>query len=76
MTDEERMIFAIDLNGGVPQVIVGIPHGAWEHIKDGEPCVLDLARSNVPVKVVVVGGRDHDAIQATIDRLIAQADHD
>jgi hypothetical protein len=66
---EDRMIFAIDLADGVPTVMIGIPPGAWQHILDGNPCTFDLTGANIPCKVVVVGGEDHDAIQAQLDTI-------
>jgi hypothetical protein len=66
---EDRMIFAIDFSAGLPTVTIGIPPGAWAHIRDGNPCTFDLTGASIPVRVVVIGGEDHDAIQATLNAL-------
>lgn len=59
---EERVVFAIAPQGqgdGVPVVMLGIPKGAWEYMKEGKTHTFDLTKAGVPVKLVVFGGATH-----------------
>lgn len=72
MTREEKVVCGISPEGtgdGVPLVILGVPKGAWEYMKDGKTHTFDLTAAGVPVKLVLFGGKDHEECS----RLLVQA---
>lgn len=61
---EEKMVFALipdALGDGTALVMLGVPAGAWEHMKDGKTHTFDLTRVGVPVRLMLYGAADHDA---------------
>lgn len=61
---EDKMVFGVCPNGqgdGVPMVLLGIPAGAWEYMRDGKTHHFDLTRVGLPVKVMLFGAADHAA---------------
>lgn len=62
MDIEEKMVFAISPEGqgdGVPVLLVGVPKGAWQYMRNGKTHTFDLTSAGLPVKLVLFGGRDH-----------------
>lgn len=71
---EQRILFAAGAgDDGIPVVILGIPAGAWEHIKDGKSNDFDLTKAGIPVKLVVFGGKDHSEIMKNLDHAMKQS---
>jgi len=63
-TIEEKIVFAISPEGqgdGVPLLIVGVPAGAWEYMRDGKTHHFDLTSVGFPVKLMMFGCADHAA---------------
>lgn len=61
---EEKCVFAISPRGqgdGVPLLIIGIPAGGWDYMKDGKTHNFDLTKIGVPIKMVLFGAENHDA---------------
>jgi hypothetical protein len=61
---EEKLVFAISPEGqgdGVPLLIVGLPAGAWEYMRDGKTHHFDLTKLGLPVKMIFFGAENHDA---------------
>lgn len=59
---EERMVFGVSPEGqgdGVPLVLLGVPTGAWDYMKDGKTHLFDLTRAGIPVKLVLFGAASH-----------------
>jgi hypothetical protein len=46
---------------GVPVLLVGVPAGAWEYMKDGKTHHFDLTRIGIPIKMMFFGAADHGA---------------
>lgn len=60
-TPEQRLVFAVSPNGtgdGVPLVLVGIPIGAWDFMKDEHTHNFDLTKVGLPVKFILFGCTD------------------
>lgn len=61
---EDRIIFMIgaaEKPGDPPTLVLGIPKGAWEYIKDGHTNTFDLRKGGVDLKLLVFGCESHDA---------------
>jgi hypothetical protein len=57
---------------GKPYLILGIPKGAWEHMKDGNTSNIDLTKAGIPIRIVAFGGPSHDAVMNMIQQAMAQ----
>src|ERR1700682_5704130 len=71
LTVDQKIAFAISPGGqgdGVPMLIVGVPAGAWEYMKDGKTHNLDLTKIGVPVKFVFFGAESHDAAMKVLQQ--------
>jgi hypothetical protein len=67
---EKKMVFAVAPEGqgdGVPLVLLGIPTGAWEYMRDGKTHNFDLTRSGIPVKLMLYGAADHSAAMKVVE---------
>lgn len=71
---EKRLVFAIGPVQGDPHpmLIIGIPKGCWEHMKDGKTSHLDLSSIGIPVKLMMFGADSHDACMKMIQQCAAQ----
>ena len=59
---EEKMVFGLSTDDkGTPSVLLGIPKGAWEYMKDGMTHTFDLSSVGVNVKLMLFGAENHDA---------------
>ena len=66
---EQKIVFAISPKGtgdGVPLLIMGVPAGAWDYMKDGKTHHFDLTKAGLPVKLVLFGAESHDAAMKVI----------
>lgn len=66
---EEKMVFGIapTTDGKPPVITLGIPEGAWNHMKDGKTHTFDLTKVGFPVRLLVFGGKDHAAVLQSIE---------
>ena len=48
-------------------VLLGVPTAAWEYMKDGQTHTLDLLKLGVPIRIILYGGPDHEAVRKVID---------
>jgi hypothetical protein len=70
MDIEEKIVFAVSPSGqgdGVPVMLLGIPKGAWQYMRNGKTHTFDLTSAGIPVKLVLFGGRDHAEVMRTVD---------
>lgn len=71
---EEKIVFAVSppAKGEVaPVVILGIPKGAWEYMKDGMTHTFDLTKAGLPIKLILFGAESHDAAMKVLSAGIA-----
>lgn len=68
-TIEEKMVFGISpgTGDGVPCILLGIPAGAWEHMKDGKTHSFDMTKVGIPVKILLYGADNHTAAMKMIE---------
>ena len=58
---EEKVVFGLSSDDkGTPFVILAIPPGAWEYMKDGKTQTFDLSSVGVPIKIMMFGAGSHD----------------
>jgi hypothetical protein len=65
-----KIVFAVLPDGqgdGAPVVILGIPKGAWEYMKDGKTHTFDLTSIGLPIKLILFGADDHASAMKAID---------
>lgn len=58
-----KILFAVSAQGqgdSVPVVIVGIPKGAWDYMRDGKTNTLDLTRIGIKFKLLMFGCDTHE----------------
>lgn len=63
---EDKLLFALlpFENEKVPGLLVGIPRGAWDYMRDGNTHTLDLTRLGIPVRLMLFGAETHaDALK-------------
>lgn len=64
---EEKIVFCAASTNDGPVLMVGLPEGAWEYMKDGKTHTLDLSAIGWPVKLMLYGGKDHAACLKVIE---------
>lgn len=65
---EEKIVFGMaNTPDGKLVILIGVPNGAWEYMKDGKTNNFDLSRAGVPIQVLVYGGKDHSAVKKVVD---------
>lgn len=65
---EERILFAVtELDAPAPLVVMGLPAGAWEYMQDGKTHTFDLTKIGIPVRIVLYGGPDANAVKAALE---------
>lgn len=70
MNIEEKMVFGVSPEGqgdGVPLVLLGIPAGAWEYMREGKTHTFDLTKIGLPIKIMLYGAADHAAAMKLIE---------
>lgn len=73
MNIEERLIFAICPEGqgdGVPALMIGVPKGAWQYMRDGKTHTLDLTSAGLPIKLILFGGSDHADVMRQVNEVM------
>jgi hypothetical protein len=70
---EDKLVFAVAPapDGGAPLIIIGLPTGAWEHMKDGKTENLDLTRIGLPFKLMMFGAENHSAAMKVLNDFMA-----
>jgi hypothetical protein len=57
---EEKMVFGLaPTASGKPVLMLGVPQGAWEYMKDGKTHTFDLTSLGVPIMLMLYGAKDH-----------------
>jgi excisionase family DNA binding protein len=72
---EQKMVFAIAPEGqgdGVPLLLLGIPAGAWDHMKEGKTHTFDLTVIGLPVKLMLFGAADHATAMGFIETKLSK----
>lgn len=67
---EEKMVFGVSPEGqgdGVPLILLGIPAGAWEYMREGKTHTFDLTKIGLPIKIMLYGAADHAAAMKLIE---------
>lgn len=67
---EERVVIGVAPDGqgdGAPLVLIGVPRGAWEYMRDGRTHHFDLTSIGLPVKFCLFGAPNHDAARKVIE---------
>lgn len=73
---EEKTVFCIAPNGtgdGVPLVMLGVPAGAWEYMKDGKTHNFDFTKVGLPIKLMLFGAKDHAEAMGYIEQMAKNA---
>jgi hypothetical protein len=74
---EDKIVFGVCPGGegdGVPLVLLGIPKGAWEYMKDGKTHNFDLTKAGIPVKLMLYGGDSHSHCMKMIEAHLSKQD--
>ena len=73
MNIEEKIVFAVTRteHDGCPMLVIGIPKGAWEYMRDGKTHHFDLNRVGFPFKLMMFGADDHSAAVRVIEQAAA-----
>lgn len=72
---DDKIAFALSPAGqgdGVPVLILGVPTGAWEYMKDGKTHTFDLSRVGLPIKLVLFGAENHDAAMKVLNQAMSE----
>jgi hypothetical protein len=66
---EEKIVFGLSPSPGGDGVmlLLGVPKGAWEYMKDGKTHHFDLSSVGVPIKLIMYGAETHDAAIKVIE---------
>lgn len=66
---EQKIVFGLGATDtGETVILVGIPAGAWEYMKDGKTNHIDFSKAGLPVKLIMYGGKDHDTVFGAIKK--------
>lgn len=71
---EQKIVFAISREGqgdGAPILLVGVPRDAWIYMKDGKTHHFDLSPIGIPIKLMMFGEKNHDAVMKVMQEAIA-----
>lgn len=63
---EEKVVFGVS-PGSEPMILLGVPKGAWDYMKDGKTHTFDLTKIGLPIKIVMYGAKDHAAAMKMIE---------
>lgn len=70
---EDKIVFAVSQTPEGPLVVVGVPAGAWEFMKDGRTHHFDLGQVGLPLKLMMFGGKDHETCMKTFEQAAKEA---
>lgn len=67
---DRRLVFAVSPSDvrGVATLLVGVPAGAWDHVKDGKTAGFDLSRIGIPFQLIMFGAETHDAAMKMLEQ--------
>ena len=74
---DEKIVFGLSPPagpGGKATMIVGIPRGAWEHMKNGKTHQVDLGQIGLALQFVLYGAEDHGEAMKVIEDFIRGED--
>jgi hypothetical protein len=71
---EDKIVFALAPDTDAPLVLLGIPSGAWEHMKNGQTHTFDLTKLGLPLKLMLYGAADHTAAMKMIEAHLSDRD--
>lgn len=60
---EEKIVFGFSPPADPTKpatLIIGVPNGAWEYMKDGKTHTLDLTKIGIPIQLLLYGADSHD----------------
>jgi hypothetical protein len=77
LTREQKIVFAIaptgQGDGEGPVLLLGVPRGAWDYMKDSKTHTFDLTSLGLPIKLILYGAKDHrEAMRAIEDHMKKQ----
>lgn len=66
---EEKIVFGVapTNDGKPPAILLGIPKGAWDYMKDGLTHTFDLTSIGLPIRLIIFRGKDHTSVMQTIE---------
>lgn len=70
---EQKIVFAAGAGEAGPMILMGIPAGAWDYMKDGRVHHFDLGPVGIPVRLMLFGGASHDACMALLQQALARS---
>ncbi len=60
---DDKILFGISPpEDGIHTILLGVPEGAWDYMKDGLTHNFDLTSLGLPVRILMYGGKDHAAV--------------
>jgi hypothetical protein len=66
---DKKIVFCLGKTGnGATLVIMGIPEGAWDHMKDGKHHNFDFTRAGLPVQLLMYGAKTHAEAMTMLQR--------
>ena len=67
---ERKIVFGVAPpdRRGTATIMIGVPAGAWDHMKDGNTHHFDLTRVGLPTQFVLFGAETHDAAMKLIEQ--------
>lgn len=73
MSEQDKIVLQIDLNGPTTRLIIGLPPASWEHLRRGEATTFDLTGMSLPLVVVLTGGANQAEVVAAVATATAAA---
>ena len=67
---EQKIVFGVSYEGqgdNIPVILIGVPVGAWDYMKDGKTSHFDLTSVGVPIKLILFGAEDHTGAMKLIE---------
>jgi hypothetical protein len=71
---EQKVVFATGKRAdGSLMLVVGIPKGAWDYMREGKTNHFDLAKAGVPLSLMMFGGESHADVMKTVNEAMSMA---
>lgn len=71
---EKRVVFALGSDdNGEPVIVLGVPAGAWDSIKNGMTNTVDFNSLGLRAKLIVFGAENHAAAMKVLTDFGAQS---
>lgn len=72
---DEQIVFALGKStDGVPVLVIGIPQGAAEYMKDGKTNNVDLTKVDFPLRVMIFGAENRAKCLELLNKAAKQND--